>query len=181
AGADCRSQSRMAALHPRNSNNPTRCRARFCCCLSISRFYLQRSPSEHRAASCVSRHQQPAWRTVMAMRSFAAVAAAALLATAAAAQAPKAPSASSSESGAPIATVTEQTKDQWLASQLIGTTVYNSSNERVGSINDLLLDEKGTPLAVVIKSGGFLGMGGKKVTVDLKSVQLMRTADGDKV
>jgi sporulation protein YlmC with PRC-barrel domain len=117
----------------------------------------------------------------MAMRSFAAVAAAALLTTAAAAQAPQTPSASPSESGAPVATVTEQTKDQWLASQLIGTTVYNSSNERVGSVNDLLLDEKGTPIAFVIKSGGFLGMGGKKVTVDLKSVQMMRTADGDKV
>ncbi len=84
-------------------------------------------------------------------------------------------------SSAAIAPVTVQGSDQWLTSQVIGAAVYNQANEKVGSVNDLLLDSKGMPIAAVISTGGFLGIGGKKVTVEYKSLQFVRSGDSDKV
>jgi len=128
----------------------------------------------------------------MTMRSIATLAVAAFLVTAASAQAASpdedsaAPAASTQaaprENGnAGIGTVTAQTSDQWLTSQVIGAAVYNPASEKVGSISDLLLDNKGAPIAAVVNTGGFLGIGGKKVTVDFKSLQFVRTDDGDRV
>jgi len=120
----------------------------------------------------------------MYSRLFVAAALAALMSTTALAQSPSPPTdtpAKAADSSGGIATVTQQSSDQWLASKLIGTNVYNASNEKIGSITDVLLDKDGQPLAVIIGVGGFLGIGEKKVAVDLKSLQLMRSTDGDKV
>ncbi len=47
----------------------------------------------------------------------------------------------------------------WRASQIMGINVKNASNETVGEVKDLVLDMKGGQiLAVIISSGGFLGM-----------------------
>lgn len=108
----------------------------------------------------------------MAMRSISVVAVAALMLTTALAQAPSPPS---DRNDAKIATVTAQSSDQWLVSKVIGMPVHNSSNQKVGSVADLLLDNKGVPIAAVIQVGGFLGMGGKKVTIDAKSMQFVRS------
>ncbi len=49
--------------------------------------------------------------------------------------------------------------DAWQASGVIGTTVKNAGDESIGEIKDLAVDMKsGEILAVVISSGGFLGM-----------------------
>jgi len=71
------------------------------------------------------------------VRSIPVVAVATLMVTTALAQAPSPPS---DQSDAKIAMVTTQSSDQWLASKVIGTPVYNSSNQKVGSLADLLLD-----------------------------------------
>jgi sporulation protein YlmC with PRC-barrel domain len=112
------------------------------------------------------------------MWSIPVVAVATLMVTTALAQAPSPPS---DQSDAKIAMVTTQSSDQWLASKVIGTPVYNSSKQKVGSVADLLLDNKGMRVAAVIQVGGFLGMGGKKVTIDVKSVQFVRSNDGDQI
>jgi sporulation protein YlmC with PRC-barrel domain len=47
----------------------------------------------------------------------------------------------------------------WRASQVMGLNVKNSSDETIGEIKDLVLDMKsGEVLAVIISSGGFLGI-----------------------
>lgn len=47
----------------------------------------------------------------------------------------------------------------WRASQVIGLNVKNAADETIGEVEDLVLDMKtGEVLAVVISSGGFLGM-----------------------
>lgn len=47
----------------------------------------------------------------------------------------------------------------WRASQVLGLNVKNASNDTIGEVEDLVLDWKsGEILAVVISSGGFLGM-----------------------
>ena len=51
--------------------------------------------------------------------------------------------------------------------------VYNDSNEKVGSINDLLTDKSGDIKAVVIGVGGFLGVGEHLVAVPLDKVKFV--------
>jgi len=54
---------------------------------------------------------------------------------------------------------TEGSAASWRASQVIGLDVKNSSDETIGEVEDLVLDMKaGEILAVVVSSGGFLGV-----------------------
>ncbi len=93
-----------------------------------------------------------------------------------------APSATSE--AAPAATSTagtfsaNQAADEWRSSKLVGLGVYNSANERVGDINDLILGPDGKISNAVIGVGGFLGMGEKLVAVAFSDLQLNRDADG---
>ena len=50
------------------------------------------------------------------------------------------------------------------ASKVIGSSVYNERDEKVGSIDDLLVGKDGK-LSAVLSVGGFLGMGSKYVQV----------------
>lgn len=61
----------------------------------------------------------------------------------------------------PVSNVSEAkgSAPMWRASQIIGINVKNAANETVGEVKDLVLDMKGGQiLAVIISSGGFLGM-----------------------
>ena len=58
--------------------------------------------------------------------------------------------------------------DGYLASNIIGENVYNGTGdnaEKIGDVNDLVLDGKGLT-TVVVGVGGFLGVGEKNVAVD---------------
>ena len=63
---------------------------------------------------------------------------------------PKAPAASSDKM---------MLKGKWRASKLMGLDVYNEANEKLGDVNELILDRDGKVSAVVIGVGGFLGYG----------------------
>jgi hypothetical protein len=65
------------------------------------------------------------------------------------------------------------TTGEWQASKLIHMNVYNSNNDKVGDIKELMTDNSGKIVNVVIGVGGFLGMGEHDVAVkfgDLKWV-----------
>ena len=49
-------------------------------------------------------------------------------------------------------------KGNWRASKLMGLDVYNENNEKLGDVNEIILDKSGKVTAVVIGVGGFLGM-----------------------
>ncbi len=66
----------------------------------------------------------------------------------------------------------------WRTSDAIGQPVYNKANEKLGDIEDVLIDGEGRVLAAVIGVGGFLGMGEHKVAVTFKSFQMSRDAAG---
>jgi PRC-barrel domain len=68
----------------------------------------------------------------------------------------------------------KQASDDWLASNLIGHTVYNAQDEIVGDINDLVTDGDGKIVAVLVGSGGFLGIGQKDVALRFEDLKLAR-------
>ena len=68
----------------------------------------------------------------------------------------------------------KQASDDWLASNLIGRTVYNAQDEIVGDINDLVTDRDGKIVAVLVGSGGFLGIGQKDVALRFEDLKLAR-------
>jgi sporulation protein YlmC with PRC-barrel domain len=57
------------------------------------------------------------------------------------------------------ASASMQSTNQWRGSQLIGLDVYNSNQENIGDINDVILSSDGKIEIVVIGAGGWLGMG----------------------
>jgi hypothetical protein len=67
----------------------------------------------------------------------------------------------------------------WRASKLMGMAVYNQANEKLGDVNELIVDPAGKVSAVVIGVGGFLGLGEHDVAVSMS--QLAVTDNGRQV
>jgi sporulation protein YlmC with PRC-barrel domain len=67
--------------------------------------------------------------------------------------------------------VQRQQPDQFLASRMVGTAVYGANNERVGDVNDVLMDRDGRAQALIIGVGSFLGIGEKDVAVTFNAVE----------
>jgi sporulation protein YlmC with PRC-barrel domain len=61
--------------------------------------------------------------------------------------------------------------DQFRASKMIGSTVYDVHNRNIGSVKDLVIDKDGRVAAAIIDVGSFLGMGGKDVAVGLSAIK----------
>lgn len=68
----------------------------------------------------------------------------------------------------------------WQANELIGTDIYTSNDEDVGSVDDLIIDEDGQVVAVVVGVGGFLGLGEKDVAIGWDRVTKSKTSDDDR-
>src|SRR6202789_1637131 len=64
-----------------------------------------------------------------------------------------------------VAAASSHKEGEWRASKLIGANVYNDANEKIGDINDVILDKSGKVENVVLGVGGFLGMGEHYVAV----------------
>ena len=62
---------------------------------------------------------------------------------------------------------------QWRASKLVGLNVYNDQNERLGDINEILLDQSGKVNGVIIGVGGFLGMGEREIMVTMDKLRFV--------
>lgn len=86
---------------------------------------------------------------------------------------PGAPASSSSTSST-SSTPTYFTADhQVRASKVVGASVYNDQNQSVGSIDDVLMsDSDHKANTAVISVGGFLGMGGKLVSVPFDQLKI---------
>ncbi|WP_424630029.1 PRC-barrel domain-containing protein [Bradyrhizobium sp. SYSU BS000235] len=78
------------------------------------------------------------------------------------------PSASSSSTS-----VQQNLKGNWRASKLMGLDIYNESNEKLGDISEILLDQSGKVNAVVIGIGGFLGVGQHDIAVSMDKLKFV--------
>lgn len=83
----------------------------------------------------------------------------------------QAPSSTSSPAATSGQFVTEQSPNHWRASKLVGVDVYGADNQKVGDINEVLVDKNGNAEAVVIGVGGFLGIGEKNIAVLFKALE----------
>ncbi len=70
-----------------------------------------------------------------------------------------------------------QDKSTFLASAIIGGSVYSPDNESVGEVNDLIVKPTGQIEAVVVGVGGFIGIGEKDVAVALDRFTMEPTDD----
>jgi len=73
-------------------------------------------------------------------------------------------------------------QDKLLADKdLEGTTVYGANDEKIGTIDDIVLDKDGKKVdAVIVDVGGFLGMGTKPVAIGFEKLQFMADKNGNK-
>jgi hypothetical protein len=66
---------------------------------------------------------------------------------------------------------------QWRASKLIGVDIYGYDNDnrnehdKIGDVNEVIVDRNGNVEAIVVGVGGFLGIGEKDVAIPFKSVE----------
>jgi sporulation protein YlmC with PRC-barrel domain len=74
-----------------------------------------------------------------------------------------------------------QTADEYRTSQLVGSKVYNSANENIGSIEDIVLKADGSMDEVVLSVGGFLGIGDKYVAMPFSALKVGRDGSSLKV
>jgi sporulation protein YlmC with PRC-barrel domain len=58
------------------------------------------------------------------------------------------------------------------ASKLTGASVYNDANEKVGTIDDIIIGQDSRALIAILQVGGFLGVGGKLVAVPYENLHL---------
>lgn len=67
-------------------------------------------------------------------------------------------------------------KGKWRASKIMGLDVYNEANEKLGDINEMIVDKDGKVHAVVIGVGGFLGMGEHDIAVSMDKLKFVEEA-----
>ena len=70
-----------------------------------------------------------------------------------------------------------QDKATFLASAIIGGSVYSPSDESVGDVNDLVIKPTGEIEAIVVGVGGFVGIGEKNVAIALDRFTMEPTED----
>jgi sporulation protein YlmC with PRC-barrel domain len=67
--------------------------------------------------------------------------------------------------------ITDQDAGHWRGSKLIGVNVYGPNDEKIGAIQEVLIDHDGNAQALVIGVGGLLGIGQKNVGVPFKTLK----------
>ena len=110
----------------------------------------------------------------MMIRSITSgVVATALMTSVAFAQTPSTTTTTDRASSSTMASDASSHKGEWRTSKLIGLNVYNDNNEKLGDINELLVDQNGKIQAAVIGVGGFLGIGENDVAVSFDKLKFV--------
>jgi sporulation protein YlmC with PRC-barrel domain len=69
--------------------------------------------------------------------------------------------------------MTQMPQDLMRGSQLMGIDVYGADNQKIGDIDEVLVDRQGKIHGLVVGVGGFLGIGQKDVAIPFDQVQWM--------
>ncbi len=71
-----------------------------------------------------------------------------------------------------------QAPEDVVASKLIGVSIHNGANETIGSVADIVFDDKRAVKSYVVSVGGFLGLNAKYVAVAPETLKLARKDGG---
>ena len=97
----------------------------------------------------------------------------ALAATAANAQAPQqAPQAAPRQAGPAVQVMTSIPANSATVNRWYKQSVYDPSDNKIGEIEDVLVDREGKATALIVGVGGFLGIGEKDVVVPFNAVRI---------
>jgi len=72
--------------------------------------------------------------------------------------------------------ITRQEPGQWLGENFEDKAVYTPDGQGIGEIDDVLIDQSGRVVAVVIEVGGFLGIREKRIAVPMGALEFQRPA-----
>jgi len=117
-------------------------------------------------------------RNLLATTALAALAATAAYAQQDPAAAPAAPA----ETTQPAPAAPAMKTDAYLATNMIGESVYDGKGDtaqNIGDVNDIVIGQDGAVQSVVIGVGGFLGIGEKSVAIELPKLEWAE-ANGDR-
>ena len=84
-----------------------------------------------------------------------------------------APAPAPAQPAARAETAPKLSTPHWRSSKMIGVGIYNEQNERLGDINEILLDGSGKVLGYVVGVGGFLGMGEHDIFVEPTKIKFV--------
>lgn len=73
-----------------------------------------------------------------------------------------------------------QAVDQRQMSELLGADVVDAQGQKIGDIEEVLLDGNGQPTIAVVSTGGFLGIRDRKHAVPFSALQLTRDGSTDR-
>ncbi len=72
--------------------------------------------------------------------------------------------------------ITRQEPGQWLGENLEEKEVYTPDGQGLGEIDDVLIDQSGRVVAVIIEVGGFLGIREKRIAVPMGALEFQKPA-----
>jgi sporulation protein YlmC with PRC-barrel domain len=75
---------------------------------------------------------------------------------------------------APAQMLASLPSESWPVTDWYKQNVYDKGNNKIGEIVDLLVDHDGKNVAVLISTGGFLGIGDKTVAVPFNAVRFQK-------
>lgn len=74
--------------------------------------------------------------------------------------------------------IEKQPNQTWLAINFFGAPVKNADGEEIGDINNLLVDSDGRVRAVIVGTGGVLGVGEKDIAVPFSKLAVSQSKSG---
>jgi sporulation protein YlmC with PRC-barrel domain len=72
---------------------------------------------------------------------------------------------------------TEEKAGQWRASKLVGLNIYNPGDEKIGEIDEIMVNSSGSIDAVIVGVGGFLGVGEHRVAIPFKELKFVNKVE----
>ena len=89
-----------------------------------------------------------------------------------------APAAAAPHAAAPATQASRHMRDDQLrASKLIGSAIYDATDQKIGTVEELVLNPDGKVADVVLGVGGFLGAGEKHVAIAMAELRRFLAED----
>lgn len=84
---------------------------------------------------------------------------------------------SNQQANRPIPEQSLQTASRLEPQAMLGKTVVSYDGQKVGTVDDVLMNRNNRPSELIVSSGGILGMGARNVALDLNNVRYARDRD----